>query len=323
MSKFPNPQEFSLTQSHTHFKQLPKTPYTFIIKKANGVYLYDIDSNKYTDFSLDNGNIYSEHSPSRLSKFIKNALSSGFNCVNHPNKFLFKAQKNWQNITILPHIGFYSSFTDMILSIFNTLPQKKEICIAYNTNFLYKQLQEFKNLVNLQPCNPLKSYENIDILLWEEFNDDFSTFTLPQDRPNICIQQHSRYLFRHDKKKEYSFHKDLSHFIYCTPFGGKHIGVLASANPISYHVPSFDNGILFLEGAKYYLTLKNKTNIYFSHPNFSSYHGFAVCKEYLDPSFFLQRGIYLHNNMLFFSPLHTEHDLRRLKKALEEYFIHK
>ena len=77
MSHFPNPEEYSLKQSLSHLEQLPSYTKAFILKKAKGVYLYDIDENKYTDFDLNKGTIFTEHSPKRLTKFIKNVLSSG------------------------------------------------------------------------------------------------------------------------------------------------------------------------------------------------------------------------------------------------------
>ena len=315
MSHFPVPSEYSLQLSHTHLKDFSED--SFIIKKAKGVYLYDIDGNKYMDFSLDSGAIFAEHSPPRLTKFIKNALSSGFNSLNHHNKFLYKAQKNWQSISHHNYISFHSSFINMLLSLISSL-EKPKITIAYNTHFIYEELKMLNPLVTFVFCNDIESYDNIDILLFEERNEDMSLFS-GDKLPKITVEIHSRFLFR-DQKKERPFSKEYLHFIYESPFAGQKIGVLASSFEISYPSPSFEEGIFYLEGSKYYHQLSKLSLPKFKHPKFISYEGYALCQEKLDTKFFQERGVYLRGQILYFSPLHTTHDIKRLQKSLDAYF---
>ena len=320
MSHFPNPEDFSLKQSLSHLEQLPSKAKAFILKKAKGVYLYDIDENKYTDFDLNKGAIL-EHSPKRLSKFIKNVLSSGLSACGFYHKFAYKAQKHWKKITNSNHIGFHASFIEMILAVINSLKiTKTKICIGYTTQDLYLQLLPLSNIVSLKKINPSQEITDIDLLLIEEFNDD-----LEVSKINNCsvpiIKIHSRFLFRAQGiKKEISFESEYLHFITSTPFGGKTIGVLASNVPIDYAPSSFDDGILYLEGAKLFSSLSLSSTIQFSNPQFNCYRGFAKSHKALDTQFFLKRGINLQENILYFSPYHSKHDFRRLNQALNEYF---
>lgn len=321
MSHFPNPEEYSLKQSLIHLEQLPSNSKAFILKKAKGVYLYDIDENKYTDFDLNKGTIFTEHSPKRLSKFIKNVLSAGLNTCGFYHKFTFKAQKYWKKITEFNHVGFHTSFIEMILAVINTLNMNKtKICIGYTTEDLYLQLLPLSNIISLKKINSSQQITDINLLLIEEFNDDLEVTKINNSTIPI-IKIHSRFLFRTQGiKKERSFELEYLHFITTTPFGGKTIGVLASNVPINYTPSSFDDGILYLEGAKLFLSLSLSSTIQFTHPQFDCYQGFAKSHVILDTQFFLKRGIYIQENILYFSPYHTKHDFRRLNQALKEYF---
>ncbi len=320
MSHFPNPENYSLKQSACHIEQLPSNSNCFILKKAKGVYLYDIDENKYTDFNLNNGTIFTEHSPKRLTKFIKNVLSSGLNNCGFHHKFTFKAQKYWQKITNLNHIGFHSSFVEMILSVINTLEMNHKICIGYTTEALYHQLAPLAHLVLLKKIDPFQQIKDINLLLIEEFNDDLVTTKINNISIPI-IKIHNRFLFRTPNiKKENFFESDYLHFITTTPFGGKSIGVLASNIPIDYAPSSFDDGILYLEGAKLFVSLSLSHTLKFSHPQFKCYQGFAKSHIHLNNQFFLKHGIYIQDNILYFSPYHTQHDFRRLYQVLNKYF---
>ena len=54
------------------------TQYPFAIKRGKGVYLYDFDQNRYTDYSLNNGSLILGHAHPKVTREIKNILSKGY-----------------------------------------------------------------------------------------------------------------------------------------------------------------------------------------------------------------------------------------------------
>lgn len=314
MSKFPSPEIFSVKQSSQHLSKLPSNSASFILKKAKGVYLYDLDGNKYVDFSLNHGTIFA-HSPSRLTHFVKNALSSGMNSMGFYSKFMLKAQQNWKSCLNCKEISFYSSFIQMLLAVITKYSIKK---IAYTSDYLYLLMASLGELVEFYKINELTKAYTCDLLLFEEYNDEFSTLTY-QSINIPAIKIHNRFVYR--RKNPVDFKENCMHYIDTIPFGGKSIGILFGDENIPYISPPFDEGILFLEGSKIFN--KNVHYPVFFHEKFTNYLGFSISQEILDKQFFLERGIYCENNILYFSPFHTEHDMKRLKKALIEYFIPK
>ncbi len=287
MSTFASPDNYQTPQSTLHQKSL--LAYPFVLKKAKEVYLYDIDAHKYTDFFLDNGTIL-QHSPPRLTKFIKNALSYGLNVGGLYSKFLYKAQKNWKEIFSCDDVSFFSSFLDMVLSVLSTKDVKD---ISYTSEYLHTLLTPLEGLIPLK-----KIEEHGDMIIFAD---------------NTKIKIHSRFLFRED----IDFDSSCLHYVGNVVFGGKTIGVLSGK--FSYNPPPFDESILFLEGAKLFNSQKIKFTK-FSHPRFQSHNGYAICEDSLDEEFFVRRGVYVRGDTLYFSPLHSKHDFKRLYRALDEYY---
>lgn len=316
MSHFPNPNTYSRKYSDVHLSSIKNMNNSLIIKKNKEQYIYDIDDNKYIDFYLQNGEIFSGYTPSRLNHFQKNALSAGLNIPNGYNKFIYKAQKYWQKILNISQIYFYSSFLNCILAIINSLPQK--IVIGYNSQYIKQLLLPISKIISCIDINKTNIY--VDILLFEELNDELQYFDNNSIHSSIKIQIHSRFLFRGLQKSKINFSHDISHIVISTPFGGKEICLLAGSHKLIQEYINFEDGILFLEGAKYFTILAKQQLIEFKHSHFISYYGFAQCTKFLDSNFFRKRGIYIQGNILFFSPLHTQHNFKRLYKILDTYF---
>ncbi|MGL4677341.1 MAG: hypothetical protein ACRCWI_06710 [Brevinema sp.] len=307
---FANPKTYHQKQSQRHLNQLPFS--IFILKKVKEVYLYDLDGQKYIDFYLNQGTIL-QHSPPRLTKFIKNALSSGLNTEGLPSKFLLKAQNSWKKNFSSSHVSFFSSFLEMMIFFLHYLG-KSSCRVAYTSDYVYSLLKPLEPSISVIKITHFSELETCDIILFEDYNDSWQPLVWEGSVTIPAIKIHSRFLHRRD----HMHGENCFHYLDNTLFGGKKIGVLAGEEFVPYPAPSFDEGILFLEGAK--LFHQKQEFLKFSHPKFRAYMGFAVCEEELDPTFFLQRGIYLQGKVIYFSPLHTKHNLRRLYKALEEYF---
>ncbi len=127
------------------------------------------------------------------------------------------------------------------------------------------------------------------------------------------IKVHNRFLYR----GESSFEKDSMH---CCDIFGK-VTVLAG-EPHNCGLKggflSFDEGILALEYGKIF---DNKISFpRFEYPKLKSHKGLAVFDHDPDEKFFAERGIYIRGRVLYFSPEHSKHDIRRLASALDEYF---
>ncbi|MGL4367733.1 MAG: hypothetical protein ACRCTQ_05600 [Brevinemataceae bacterium] len=316
MSSFAHPEHFSNHFSKKHAEYLLLERDSLIIKKSKGVFLYDIDGNKYVDFYLQNGEIFAEYAPSRLTMFAKNALSYGINTPEHYHKFFYKTYKHWKTICNFDHLAFFPNFLEFTLALVNKI-NKKQITIACENEYLISLVSLLKPLVEVvlleDATIPKQPY---DIVFFE---DDRNGTIEWNSLANYLVQVHSRFLFRHNKKV-ITFNQDWNHLILAVPFAGRGLCVAASKFLMNYPPSTFEDGIILLEGAKYFHQLIKMDVPVFNHKHIVSYHGYACTEEYLDPVFFQKRGIYLKRNKLFFSPLHTEHDFRRLNKALNEYF---
>jgi len=319
MSQFPNPDNYSKKKSNSHLSFLSINNDSLIIKKNKEIYLYDIDNNKYIDFYLQNGTIFDSYSPSRLSNFQKNALSSGMNIPSGYNKFLYKATKYWTNIINQSPIRFYSSFLSNILAIINTSPNQP-ITIGYNSSYIYSLLYPLKNIITC--VDTTNSVHKVDILIFEEFNDNFEKFDHRLINTQTKVEIHSRFLFRGIVHHIPEFSPETFHMILKTSFGGKDICLIAGMSKLDQEYLSFEDGILFLEGAKYFNKLSQLIIPKFQNPLFNSFYGFAQSKIDLDHKYFLERGIFIKDNLLFFSPLHSIYNLKYLSKVLNEYFSH-
>lgn len=318
MSQFPSFIEYSSKKSKLLCKSISLAT-CFVLKKSKSVYFYDVDENKYVDFSLNNGDILEEHSPPRLTHFMKNALSYGFSSVEIPNSLFFKSLQEWRAFCHLPNIHFYQNPVFAMLDCLQFL-SKKEIVVGYNNNYVKKMLHRVSNFVEMRDVS--KHDLPVDIIFFEKFCDMYKPWTPPKLSAAIKIELHSRFLGRYvDEKCKSIFNEDCIHLIHSTPFAGKPLTVLASKQKFSFqNFPSFDEAILFTEGLKYLKKSLSKVFPKFLHPHFESYNGFAICNKKLDSKFFLKYGIYIQNNVLFFSPQHSKHDMRRLKKALNAFF---
>lgn len=316
MSYFPQPDQYGTPISSNHLKSLPTIDTPFILKRAKGVYLYDIDHSKYVDFYCDEGNIYTGHSPAYLTKYLKNALSLGLQTMGFYHKFAYQSYKRWSQITSLPVIGTYSSILEMVLSVIHEYKIPIGSTIGCQSDTLIRLLSPFQDFFVFQKITEFS--DKVSLVLLEEHDEYGENIEGPPFCPVLKI--HSRFLYR--TKKETLFEPQYLHFVMGSAFGGKKIGVLIGTRLFSpqYERTSFEDGILILEGAKLHSALKKSSLPRFSHPKCLSYEGWAICQEVLDPQFFLSRGIYIKGQIFYFSPLHSVHDIKRLSKALNEYF---
>jgi len=177
-------------------------------------------------------------------------------------------------------------------------------------------LEPLKGFIDVNYC-----YENTysDLLIYEQIVEDGSLFDADRFHAHKKLVVYNRFFFRQQLNFKYAHPILLSHF-----FAGKPLAVLIGNqnNCVDENRLSIYETILFMEGAKYLKKQMKKQNLKIYHPFLNSFNGFAIAKKPLDFNFFCKRGIIVNNLILFFSQYHTEHDLRRLYKALDEYVIH-
>ncbi|MGL4394559.1 MAG: hypothetical protein ACRCS8_04975 [Brevinema sp.] len=308
MSHFPNSEVFSDQISQQHLGRISDSTAQHVFKKHKGVYLYDLDENKYTDFSLQSGEIFDTHAPKRLTQFIKNALSYGIGHANAHSKFLYKASDLWKKHTQAAEISFFGNLLESILAITKLL-NKKDIHIGVNSSYLIKKLAPFNHLFHI---SEVKEGDKVDLLIFEEI--PHLVENIDSIKATKKIQFHSRFLFR---RKEITFHSKYEHLIYATPFGGKDLVVLTGNYPSTPLTPA--DGILLLEGAKYFNTLTKKNVPTFKHELVTFYEGYGILNKDIDRLSCKKNGVIVDDEFIFFSPEHTSHDYKRLSRVLDLY----
>lgn len=317
MSNFPNPIIFNQHNTHMYLSKMriSNDYIPLVLKKIKGVYLYDIDGFKYTDFNLQNGEISFSYTPGVLTKIYKNALSSGIGHACCYNKFLLKAFRYWEELT-QNKISFFSDPIYAILSFLKDIKNTDKINIACSSDYLYQMLEPLKDFINITFYNE-NNYS--DLLIFEPVFENGTLFDADRYHAHKKLVVYNRFFFRQQLRFSCKYPILLSHFL-----AGKSLTVLIGNqnNCIYDNRLSVYETILFMEGAKYLKKQMKKRNLKVSHPFLNSFEGFAIAKKPLDFNFFCKRGIIVSDLMLFFSPYHTEHDLRRLYKALDEYVIH-
>lgn len=309
MSDFPNFDTFSQTISQKHLSHISSPMSQYVFKKHKDTYLYDLDNNKYTDFCLQSGEIFAEHSPKRLTSFVKNALSYGISHANSYNKFLYKAHRYWSEILSSANITFITGFLNAVIIASKSI-QKEKIIIGVSNEYLLKKLDPISHLVTC--INISENPQDVDLLLFEAI-----PHIKNQTNTNINaikkIEVHSRFLFRNIR---INFNPEYEHLIVGSPFAGKDLVVSTGLYETPFISP--EDGILFLEGAKYFNILQTQQIKIFTHPMIEYFYGYAICQQSIDTALMMKYGVIIEDNIVFFSPKHNEYDYKRLSKALNQ-----
>ncbi|MGL5253925.1 MAG: hypothetical protein ACRC9L_02755 [Brevinema sp.] len=260
---------------------------SLIIKKSKGVYLYDTKGNKYRDFSLQHGEIWLGHGHASLTKYAKNAISSGLSNAGHEVRFAEKAKNIWQKKTALP-VSCHNTILEALCAF---IKHHRISSIGFTNKYLEQLLEPLNGIISVKP--------QAEWMLYEPALESAPTPT--------SLAVHSRFYYRQAS----AF--DKWNLLHSSPFGGKSCSLLIGENmPLSSRL-GFEEALIIVEGAKF----SPQEFLSFSHPLLEMHSGWARLKKNIDPSIFLEQGIYIESDMLFFSPSHSENDLKHLKKALD------
>ncbi|MGL5722697.1 MAG: aminotransferase class III-fold pyridoxal phosphate-dependent enzyme [Brevinema sp.] len=259
----------------------------FILKKAKGVYLYDTKANKYRDFSLQQGEVWLGHAHPSLTKYAKNALSSGMSHAGFEVRFTEKATRLWQKKYSLP-VSCHNTLLEALCAF---IKHHKITALGFTNEYLRGLLQPLDGIIRIQ--------EQADWMLYEP--------ALGSAPSPTSLAVHSRFHYR--EPATFGTHN----LLHASPFGGKPCSLLIGQDVPPSSLLGFEEALIMSEGAKF-SALDFPA---FSHPLLEMHVGWARIKKPLDAEQLRQQGVYISNEYIFFSPSHSENDLKHLRKALD------
>ena len=322
MSDFPSPESYKTPVSKILTSKLKAdgvyNPYPFIIKKEKYQYLYDIDANKYVDFYINNGTAIAGHNTKSLSVYIKDGISAGTE-TTFINKSYYRLTKILKSLTDFKYVSFYNSLFMAFFQLFKNLRPDK---VAVSSCFLKNFLEENFNEIEIKNAN--FDNEIFDIFIFEplDFDDDLSRIDFKSVKAKKYISFESRTAFR--LQRGFSYTLDDVDFILCsnTLTNGINSAVIFSRTETSGEIIPHYLTLLILECIKYFFRKEIEKRFIVPEGDFITFqtNGIFKLKYRVETKDLLPYGIFLKDNICFLSIHHTEHDIRRLKKALKSLY---
>lgn len=319
MSDFPSPETYSAAVSAGQIKWLKPQDetdvYPIVFNRGKGQYLYDLDGNKYIDYYLNNGSIILGHSSAHITPLIKNAISSGISLYGY-NKYSYKLNKLFGNICEFKETAFYQSEVEALVYLVNLV---KPETIGAGSSYLLKKLQSYFPGIKISKAEK-NNYYDLAILEPIDFDNDLSDISYAHYKSRVICSYESRAAFRLKpgfikKQSDCDFLLSSSNIA-----NGLDCAVLMSDKPMkSGPVTQFQSAAIY-ETVKYY-TLKINYNDFLVNADskiilYKRANIFKIRSD-LNPCGLIKYGIYIKGDICFISPVHTEHDINRLIKALE------
>jgi len=322
MSDFPEPQNYRKGISASHFRfldsfLLDENPHLFILKKEKNQYLYDVDGNKYVDFFLNNGTVLLGHSHPVINHLIKDAISYSTESV-FLNKFYYKTVKLFKSIINFGGIAFYSSFNRAVFEILLYLKVER---LAVNSRYLFYLMEKCFPFVKAEIVKKGVQY---DLILFEplNFGEDLSIFPIDNYNAKFKVSVENRCAFRirdgfiHDLK--------TADFIVAGNIiaNGMDCAVVLSRNRIKGEILPVYKTVAIQSTLKYLIRHRDISYPALNLP-FLKFQNRSIFKfdRNIDTEKLLPYGIFFSGDTGFLSYLHTENDIKRLKKALEANFF--
>ncbi len=321
MSEFPQIESFLTRFSESHINSLKNSLFDkslpVVVKKEKNQYVYDLDGNKYADFYLNNGSVICGHNNPLLTAYIKNGISAGTSTC-FLSKFYNSLVKQFKEIALFDCISFYNSIQTALISLFNTLkPQSTGV----NTVFLLRLLNVIFPGMKIEKAEADKVY---DLFIFEplDFDGDLSEYDYSICRAELKCSFESRAAFRLNKSFIRNL-KDIPIILSANNIAnGMDAAVIISAMEIpGENIPSY-KALAILETMKYFFRTRpfnyNTQSIHSPAVSFQNKSIFKL-KRVFTPTELLKYGIIMKGDAGFISTLHTEHDIKRLERALAAY----
>ncbi|MEJ5285314.1 MAG: hypothetical protein ACP5Q5_09825 [Brevinematia bacterium] len=316
MSDFPK-ENYSTKLSNVFISKLKSygldSEISLIIRKEKNQYLYDIDMNKYTDFFLNNGSVIVGHNNKVLTKYIKNAISIGTENV-FLNKFYYKLVRLFSSITSIKNIGFYTS---IFFAFYEILKNNSFKSIGVNSSYLFNLLKVYFPDLNI--VYPIKR-KVVDLFIFEplEFDNNLEITDFKNVKAKKYCSYEGRTFFRINQGFFYSI--DVVDYVLAGNIiaNGMDTAVLISKESLKTQIIPSYLSVAILETIKYYIRKK----IEFPTFNYdfvkSQKGGILKLNHQIELKEFLKKGVFLIGDVAFLSIFHTEHDLKRLEKAINK-----
>lgn len=285
MAQFPSPDRpLKQPQAVSAFKVLGPSPLPLFLKKAKGVHLYDCDGNKFLDFSMQGGEVVFGHGNEACTKYAKNAISAGLSSAGAHPKDSLRALRLWQKRLHSP-LALYNSLLEAFIYLAKVRGIKS---FSYSNGYIKNLLAPLEGIMPITAEGGFRLYE-------------------PALGEGGDLALHSRFFYRGNSTSA------PLNILHASPFGGKDCALIYGEHLPSAPQLSFENSALLAEGAKF----KPLPYADFAHPLAESRGGYALLKKEISLQKALEAGLVIEGDILFFSPLHTPHDMKRLKKFLD------
>ncbi len=317
MSDFPDGIDLSLKLSgarlHSLNDTLPEGAGPFIVRKEKDQYVYDIDGNKYVDFSMNEGSVICGHNNKSVSSYIKNAISSGIS-ADFINKLYYPLLKLIKTFVPRGRIYFYDSAKTALISLFSDL---KPASAGVSSRYL-AGLVSAAGGTKVEIAVKERQY---DILLFEpiDFDGDLSEFKYHEYKAKLKCSVESRTAFRIKR----AFMTDLGEadVILCSGViaNGLDTAIIVSERHFESEILPLYKTAAVMETLKLYLAAPGFHTMKWNYNSPAIRHSrgsiFKTIRNYNNIDL-LKHGIILKNGTGFCCRLHTGHDMKRLLDAL-------
>lgn len=319
MSDFPNALSFSTSISEARIRSLknclPVAGIPVVVKREKDQYIYDIDGNKYADFSLYNGAVIYGHNFKTLTRYIKNGISTGTSS-GLIDKFRYPLVRLFKSVIDFGYISFYGSTVSAIVSLVKSLGAGS---IGVSSSYLLDLAFNALPGISVEMAAAGKHY---DLFLFEplDFDLDLKEYGHENFKAVWKCSVETRTAFR--LQRCFSNNLDKVPFILCGPSiaNGLDCAVIFSKRGIEgENIPAFKS-VAVLETMKVYLRnndlYKKKISIGSAAVSCQKGSIFKI-KNSIEPAGLLKYGVMMESGTGFLCMMHTENDIKRLERALE------
>lgn len=316
MSDFPAPESWRNALSRSHLELLARygveLPRPFVTKREKGAYVYDIDGNKYADFSMGGGTVVLGHSDGQLTHYVKNALSTGSSGA-FANKFVSRLIKSLTAFADFGRFAWFASETEALTALSTLHPGPA----AVNTSRLLSLA--LRAGLDAETAVPGKHYA-LSLLEPVEFDRDLSDtdFAAVDAGFKVSCEARSAFRFRAGFMKTL---KDADAILagasLTNGMGGAAV-LTAGDVKIAGELPPMPAAVAANEALKVFKRLDYGTFEWPASELFEAVRGSAaVLRETPDADALMRQGVLADGRLVFLSAAHTEHDVKRLFKALD------
>lgn len=278
----------------------------------------DLDGHKYLDCHLNEGRVPLGHQPASLGSRIRNGFSSA-SSYGYPDRFLYRLFKELSEWIAFERFSLFQSESSLLKSLLLPLTGQR---IGVSSRWLHQEFQQYSPLLDITLVRPGSP---CDILFFEvlDFDQDLSPVRPEHYKAEIKIGVLTRTWGRIPPKDCADLSVCDALAIGASVANGMPAGLVLSRRDFELRgetLPLYQT-LACLE------TLRNLSRSGLSSrswprleaPGIASQVGpFIAFAETLPSELLLRQGLLVRGRILYLSPQHTEHDMRRIQRCLEQ-----